>query len=167
MPNRASVILFLLIVFSFQGPSASSKLSVRIEQITQGPQSSLRRVYRARAESSVEQERTAHRHTLWNRDGDRIYFHVRADFETRGRINIPMTINSDGSRFAIHKTWIMSGAKPPTQSRSSEPMKSMITGSLTHAMGTAISANHGLTSIEGLPENNAEYKVLWPVRSSS
>ena len=104
MPNRASVILFLLIVFSFQGPSASSKLSVRIEQITQGPQSSLRRVYRARAESSVEQERTAHRHTFWNRDGDRIYFYVRADFETRGRINIPTTINSDGSRFAIHKT---------------------------------------------------------------
>ena len=25
--------------------------------------------------------------TMWNRDGDRIYFYVRADFETRGRID--------------------------------------------------------------------------------
>jgi hypothetical protein len=45
-------------------------------------------------------------HTLWNRDGDRIYFYVRADFKTKGRIDIPMTINADGSGLAIHKTHI-------------------------------------------------------------
>ena len=37
MPNRASVTLFLLIVFPFQASSASSRLSVRIEPITHGP----------------------------------------------------------------------------------------------------------------------------------
>ena len=37
-------------------------------------------------------------HTLWNREGDRIFFFVRADFADReNRINVPMTVRPDGS----------------------------------------------------------------------
>lgn len=37
-------------------------------------------------------------HTLWNRDDDRIYFYVRGAFGSRDeRVNIPCTINPDGS----------------------------------------------------------------------
>ncbi|MEZ5366406.1 MAG: hypothetical protein R2748_29740 [Bryobacterales bacterium] len=37
-------------------------------------------------------------HTLWNREGDRIFFFVRGDFADReNRINVPMTVRPDGS----------------------------------------------------------------------
>ena len=37
-------------------------------------------------------------HTLWNRDGDRLYFYVRGNFGRRDiRINVPMTVRADGS----------------------------------------------------------------------
>ena len=37
-------------------------------------------------------------HTLWNRDGDRLYFYVRGNFYQRDiRINVPMTVRADGS----------------------------------------------------------------------
>lgn len=37
-------------------------------------------------------------HTLWNRDGDRLYFFVRGDFSNRAdRVNVPMTVGADGS----------------------------------------------------------------------
>lgn len=37
-------------------------------------------------------------HSLWNRDGDRVYFYVRAEFDdTAERIDIPCTIKADGS----------------------------------------------------------------------
>jgi hypothetical protein len=46
-------------------------------------------------------------HTLWNRDGDRIYFFVRGDFDARvGRVNAACTIQPDGSGLKIHKQFI-------------------------------------------------------------
>src|SRR5688572_27875441 len=37
-------------------------------------------------------------HTLWNREGDRIFFFVRADFnDPKRRVNIPMTVKPDGT----------------------------------------------------------------------
>ena len=37
-------------------------------------------------------------HTLWNRDGDRLYFFVRGHFNRRPeRVNVPMTVRADGS----------------------------------------------------------------------
>jgi hypothetical protein len=49
-------------------------------------------------------------HTLWNRDGDRIYFFARGGWGrwgTRGeRINAPFTVNPDGSDLRFHKLHI-------------------------------------------------------------
>ena len=46
-------------------------------------------------------------HTLWNRDGDRLYFFVRGRFNRRpGRINVPMTVRSDGSGLTEQKVFI-------------------------------------------------------------
>jgi hypothetical protein len=39
-------------------------------------------------------------HTLWSRDGKRIYFYVRADFDKPSRVNIPCTIRPDGTGLA-------------------------------------------------------------------
>lgn len=36
-------------------------------------------------------------HTLWNRDGDRIFFFVRGDFDKPERCNIPCVMNADGA----------------------------------------------------------------------
>ena len=36
-------------------------------------------------------------HTLWNREGDRIFFFVRGDFGAKDRVNVPMTVRPDGS----------------------------------------------------------------------
>ncbi len=36
-------------------------------------------------------------HTLWNRDGDRVFFFVRGDFDQRDRCNIPCVMNADGT----------------------------------------------------------------------
>ena len=37
-------------------------------------------------------------HTLWNRDGDRLFFFVRRHFNrSPARVNVPMTIHADGS----------------------------------------------------------------------
>ena len=37
-------------------------------------------------------------HTLWNRDGDRLFFFVRGHFNRRPeRVNVPMTVRADGS----------------------------------------------------------------------
>ena len=37
-------------------------------------------------------------HTLWNRDGERLYFFVRGNFNRRPeRVNVPMTVRADGS----------------------------------------------------------------------
>ena len=42
-------------------------------------------------------------HTLWNRDDNRIYFYVRADFSDRqGRIDVPCTIHPDGTHLTAH-----------------------------------------------------------------
>ena len=44
-------------------------------------------------------------HTLWNREGDRIFFFVRADFnDPKRRVNVPMTVKPDGTgaRRAAH-----------------------------------------------------------------
>jgi hypothetical protein len=46
-------------------------------------------------------------HTLWNRDDNRIYFYVRADFDAKeGRINVPCTIRPDGSALTMHTQFI-------------------------------------------------------------
>lgn len=46
-------------------------------------------------------------HTLNNRDGDRIYFYARGDFEVKGeRIDVPFTINTDGTGLTLHEMHI-------------------------------------------------------------
>jgi hypothetical protein len=46
-------------------------------------------------------------HTLWNREGDRIYFFARGNFGTRAkRINAPFTVNPDGSDLRFHELHI-------------------------------------------------------------
>lgn len=46
-------------------------------------------------------------HTLSNRDGDRVYFYVRGDFEVKGeRIDVPFTINTDGTGLTMHELHI-------------------------------------------------------------
>ena len=44
-------------------------------------------------------------HTLWNRDGDRIYFFVRAGWNGQGykRINTPFSIRTDGTGLTLHE----------------------------------------------------------------
>jgi len=36
-------------------------------------------------------------HTLWNRDGDRIYFYARGNFRTPRKVDVPFTVNPDGT----------------------------------------------------------------------
>jgi hypothetical protein len=46
-------------------------------------------------------------HTLWNREGDRIFFFVRADFDdSKRRINVPMTVRPDGSELIEQRVFI-------------------------------------------------------------
>ncbi len=55
----------------------------------------------------VEEKELFINHTLWNRDGDRVYFYVRGDFAIRGkRFNVPMTINADGSGLEEQRVFI-------------------------------------------------------------
>jgi hypothetical protein len=46
-------------------------------------------------------------HTLRNREGDRIFFFVRADFDdSKRRINVPMTVRPDGSDLTEQRVFI-------------------------------------------------------------
>jgi hypothetical protein len=45
-------------------------------------------------------------HTLWNREGDRIFFFVRGDFGAKDRINVPMTVRPDGSELVEQRIFI-------------------------------------------------------------
>lgn len=46
-------------------------------------------------------------HTLWNREGDRIFFFVRANFDDpKTRINVPMTVKPDGSELTEQRVFI-------------------------------------------------------------
>lgn len=46
-------------------------------------------------------------HTLNNREGDRVYFYARGDFEVKGeRIDVPFTINTDGTGLTLHEMHI-------------------------------------------------------------
>jgi len=46
-------------------------------------------------------------HTLWNRDGDRLYFFVRGNFGQRsGRVNVPMTVRADGRGLTEQRVFI-------------------------------------------------------------
>jgi hypothetical protein len=46
-------------------------------------------------------------HTLWNRDSDRIYFYVRADYLNNEKtVNVPCSIRSDGTGLTAHKQFI-------------------------------------------------------------
>lgn len=51
----------------------------------------------------IESRRLFINHTLGNRDGTRIYFYVRADFDDRQRrIDIPCTVHPDGTGLTMH-----------------------------------------------------------------
>ena len=55
----------------------------------------------------VESKEMFINHTLWNRDDDRIYFYARGNFGGRGdRLNVPFTVNPDGSDLTIQKVFI-------------------------------------------------------------
>jgi len=46
-------------------------------------------------------------HTLWNREDNRIYFYVRADFDSRQkRVNVPCSIKPDGTGLTAHSVFI-------------------------------------------------------------
>ena len=45
-------------------------------------------------------------HTLWTREGDRIFFFVRGDFGAKDRINVPMTVKPDGSGLVEQRIFI-------------------------------------------------------------
>ena len=46
-------------------------------------------------------------HTLWNREGDRIFFFVRGNFNNRSeRVNVPMTVKPDGTELVEQKIFI-------------------------------------------------------------
>src|SRR5262249_12243858 len=46
-------------------------------------------------------------HTLTSRDGQRIYFFVRADFDKRQtRVNVPCSMKSDGTELVAHKVFM-------------------------------------------------------------
>lgn len=46
-------------------------------------------------------------HTLWNREGDRLFFFVRADFnDPKRRVNVPMTVRPDGSELIEQRVFI-------------------------------------------------------------
>jgi hypothetical protein len=56
-------------------------------------------------------------HTLWNREGDRIFFFVRADFnDPKRRVNVPMTVKPDGSELIEQRIFI--GGHPEWDFRS-------------------------------------------------
>lgn len=47
-------------------------------------------------------------HSLWNRDANRVYFYARAGWSGSGedRVNVPFSINSDGTGLTAHETFI-------------------------------------------------------------
>jgi hypothetical protein len=55
-------------------------------------------------------------HTLWNREGDRIFFFVRGDFSATDRINVPLTVRPDGSELVEQRVFI--GGHPEWDFRS-------------------------------------------------
>src|SRR5688500_20298167 len=56
-------------------------------------------------------------HTLWNREGDRIFFFVRADFnDPKRRVNSPMTVKPDGTELIEQR--IIIGGHPEGDFRS-------------------------------------------------
>jgi hypothetical protein len=54
----------------------------------------------------IDQKRLFLNHTLWNREGDRIFFFVRGDFGAKDRINVPMTVRPDGSELVEQRIFI-------------------------------------------------------------
>jgi hypothetical protein len=65
---------------------------------------------------AIDQKALFLNHTLWNREGDRIFFFVRADFSARDRINVPMTVRPDGSELTAQRVFI--GGHPEWDFRS-------------------------------------------------
>ncbi|MFN7933950.1 MAG: hypothetical protein U0R19_11510 [Bryobacteraceae bacterium] len=45
-------------------------------------------------------------HSLWNRDGNRIYFYARGNFEKPGSVNVPFSIWPDGSHLTMHTQFV-------------------------------------------------------------
>jgi len=70
---------------------------------------SFKQLYDAIRKNHIEVEDKALfiNHTLWNRDDERILFYVRGNFQDReDRLNIPFTIDSDGSGLTEHRNYI-------------------------------------------------------------
>lgn len=65
---------------------------------------------------TIDQKALFLNHTLWNREGDRIFFFVRADFAAKDRINVPMTVRPDGSELTEQQIFI--GGHPEWDFRS-------------------------------------------------
>ncbi|MBK9167278.1 MAG: hypothetical protein IPM24_07410 [Bryobacterales bacterium] len=58
-------------------------------------------------EPSVDQTPLFINHSLWNRDGDRIYFYARGNFDDRPRrINVPFVVRPDGSSLTAQRVFI-------------------------------------------------------------
>lgn len=56
-------------------------------------------------------------HTLWNRDGDRIYFFARANYLGTGtQLNVPFTVRPDGTELTMQRVYI--GGHPEWESGS-------------------------------------------------
>lgn len=60
------------------------------------------------AESELKHNGLFINHTLWNRNANRIYFFARAGWDNSktDRINVPFTINTDGSGLTMHEIHI-------------------------------------------------------------
>ena len=54
----------------------------------------------------IDQKALFLNHTLWNREGDRLFFFVRGDFSAKDRINVPMTVKPDGSELVEQRIFI-------------------------------------------------------------
>src|SRR5262245_45436064 len=66
---------------------------------------------------TIDQKALFLNHTLWNREGDRIFFFVRADFDNpKERINVAMTVRPDGSELIEQRIFI--GGHPEWDFRS-------------------------------------------------
>jgi len=56
--------------------------------------------------SDIDKKALYINHTLWNRKDDRIYFYARSRGLGTQRVNIPFTVNPDGSKLTLHAQYI-------------------------------------------------------------
>ena len=88
-------------IFVVDVASGSRRLLVSYRQLAEQLKSRL---------PDVDQTALFINHTLWNRDGDRVYFFVRGGWGEVGRsgtrINVPCSIHRDGSQLTLHDSHI-------------------------------------------------------------